>query len=755
MEQQNQIPSLAELALQYGTINNEQFAYIHGLSAPNAKQDNKIGFDHLLLHHGIATGYQVGLLKLIQEYLIIRKRGEAFGKIAIEKGFAAPEDVIKALEHQKKEFKRAKIKRLIGDILVESRVLTIKQKNVVLNEQISLNIQAEKIFVLDESDQTGSDEDRFIENGIPLSTYEKQFLKIKGLDQKFAQRIIEKGFSSKRQVKIVQKVQEEAFEKAHTIRILADIMIEFKYLTTDQKNRVIKEQDRIEKNGGGLTIPGVHVRICKDQMVATIHISKDLADVRLADIKQALDSMGIQYGIYPDAVLQCNLDLGNDSFVAANQGFSLENLEHATPVYHFDSDKKEVKVKKGAPLAEVHFGGDAYFGKDLFGNRVEHLNGKTLRFRCASGARLSRDDTKALADKTGIPSLSIERKLYVHSLINILEDADLKYGPIESYANLTVSGVLTGAYPVTAGQINAREIRGASIDALGCVRSHIGITDAVIRTQGDVHARYLHHCRIEAFGNVYIENEIIDCQILCSGKIDSGHCRVISSILYAKKGIELAGAGSNRTKACILGAGSEHHLLEKVRQIDFEIKKITQPLDELQEKRDEKDRYAKKLFRKMIELKIFHDRAKNKKQKLANEFKSRKKAFTKKELKNLVALISNFDNKMTSSISSLKILNEKKKECEREKKIIKIKIETLSPKINTAVSGLQMDKFLFVEWTRQQENIPQIKINHKLFPGTILKGIFSSLKIEKDVNNFLAVERHPSTADGQMVIQKF
>ena len=745
MEQQNQIPSLAELALQYGTINNEQFAHIFGISVPKVKQDTGIGFDQLLIRHGFATGYQVGLLKLIQEYLIIKKRGEAFGKIAIEKGFAAPEDVIKALEHQKKEFKRAKIKRLIGDILVESRVLTIKQKNVILKEQISLNTQAEKIFALDESTQTGLGEDGSIENSIPLSEYEKQFLKIKGLDQKFAERLIEKGFSSKRQVKIAQKIQDQEFEKEHTIRILGDIMVEFNYLTTDQKNRVIKEQDRIEKNEGRLTTPGVHVRIHKDQMAATVTISKDMADVRLQDIKQALDTMGIQYGIYPDAVLQCNLDLENNAFIAAKQGFSMESMELAKPVYHFDSDKKEPKVKKkGAPLAEVLSGGDAYFEKDLFGNRIEQLNGKTLSFRCASGTRLSRDDTKALADKTGVPSLSIERKLYVHSTINILEDADLKYGPIESYANLNVSGVLTGAYPVTAGQINVREIRGASIDAIGCVRSQIGMTDAVIRTQGDVHARYLHHCRIETFGNVYIENEIIDSQILCSGKIDSGHCRVISSTLYAKQGIELAGAGSSKTKACVLGAGTEHHLLEKIKQIDLEIKSVTQQLDELKEKRDEKDRYAKKIFRKMIELKIFHDRAKNKKKKLANEFKNRKRTFTKKELKNLVELISNFDNKVTSSISSLKILNEKKKKYEREKKIIEIKIETLQPKISKKVSELQMDMVSFIEWTRKQENIPQIKINHKLFPGTILKGIFSSLKIKKDVNNFLAFERDPA-----------
>ena len=67
-------------------------------------------YARLLLGQKFATRYQIGLLKLIQEYYIVKKRGEEFGKIAIEKGFATQLDVQKALEFQKKEFKRARMK---------------------------------------------------------------------------------------------------------------------------------------------------------------------------------------------------------------------------------------------------------------------------------------------------------------------------------------------------------------------------------------------------------------------------------------------------------------------------------------------------------------------------------------------------------------------------------------------------------------------------------------------------------------------
>ncbi len=755
MEQSNQIPSLVELALQYGTINDEQFKHLHRLHALKRNNGNPIGYEKLLLSQKFVTGYQVGLLKLIREYLVVKNQGEVFGKIAIEKGFVSREDVARALELQKKEFKQAKIKKLIGDILVESSVLTIKQKNTILKEQDFLDLQAPKKNTSDPLKRMDHDGDRPIDKEINLSDYEKQFLKTKVLDQEFAASVIEKGFSSKREVKIAQKVQADEFEKKKKIRILGDIMVGLDYLTKEQRNLILKEQERIEKSGGFATDSGVHVSIRQDQMEAAVKISKDKENVCLQDIKNALEARKIQYGIYPDAILQCNLDLGNHEFVAAKQGGDSDGLTNRNVLYHFDTGKRDTEaLKKGAVLAEQRLGGGTYFKKNVFGNHIEQSKDDERFFRCAGGTRLSEDNTKVFAGKTGFPYLSIERKLYVHSAVNVLEDADLRYGPLEKYANLNISGVLTGAYPVTAGQVNAREIRGAHVVAMGCVRSRAGITDTVISSQGDIHAAYLHNCRIETFGNVYIKNEIIDSRVFCSGKIDSGQCRVISSTLYAKKGIELACVGNNRTKACILGAGSERHILEKARQINLEIKNVSRHLDELKEKEDEQDRLAKKTFQKMIELKIFHDRAKNKKQKLEIEFKKKKDSLKKEKLKNIVELINNFEKRMASSVSSLKELSETKKKYEKEKTILERKIKKLEPKIKRKISELKMDLFAFFDWAKKQENTPQIKINHKAFPGTLLKGIFTSFEIKKDLNGFLAFERHHSTKEYQMVIQK-
>jgi uncharacterized protein len=745
LEQLNHKLSLPSLALQYGTITDEQHIHISKLYALKKKEG--IDLEQLLLTQKFATQYQIGLLKLIQGYLVIKKQGEEFGKIAIKKGLATQKDVNKALAHQKKEFQRVRVRKLIGDILVESQVITVKQKKLILKEQTFLDKQAKTIF----NSQTADLKDEQIN----LSKYEKQFLQIKVLDQEFAASVVEKGLASEQEAKTAQKVQEESFEKEKKIRILGDIMVELDFLTQEQKDLVLKEQQR-EQGAENQAVNSVfQLNISKDQMEATVTAKKDFSNITLQGIKQALETNGIKYGIYPDAILQCNLEHSNEGFIAAKQDFSLELIKDRQAIYSFTTDKIDTEIKnRGETLVEQRIGKGRYIKKDLFGNNIEQATGYDFAFRCASGTRFSKDHKKAFAGKTGFPSLSIEKKIYIHPAINVLEDADLKYGPLEDFANLKISGVLTGAYPVNAGNIDAREIRGARIDAVGDVKSRVGITDSVISTQGDVYARYIHNSRIETFGNIYIENEIIDSQIFCSGKIDSGKCRIITSTLYGKQGIELSGVGSDKTKDCVLGAGTEHHVIEKARIINLKIKEISRELNDLKEKKQSQDYYAKKTFQKMIELKIFHDRAKNKKQKLAMEFKKRQQSITKAKLKNIAVLINNFENRMSSSLSSLKKLNQTKKQYDRESKKIDKKIERLEPKITKKILDLQKDLFVFFEWARKQSNNPQIKINKKVFAGTIMKGVFSSLKIENDIHNIKVIEKQDSNNNFYMAQQE-
>jgi hypothetical protein len=136
------------------------------------------------------------------------------------------------------------------------------------------------------------------------------------------------------------------------------------------------------------------------------------------------------------------------------------------------------------------------------------------------------------------------------------------------------------------------------------------------------------------------------------------------------------------------------------------------------------------------------------------EFKKRQQSITKAKLKNIAVLINNFENRMSSSLSSLKKLNQTKKQYDRESKKIDKKIERLEPKITKKILDLQKDLFVFFEWARKQSNNPQIKINKKVFAGTIMKGVFSSLKIENDIHNIKVIEKQDSNNNFYMAQQE-
>lgn len=760
--QTNNIPTLASLALQYGTIDNDQYRHLTALHA--LKQKDKIPMDHarLLLSQKFATRYQIGLLKLIQEYYIVKKRGEEFGKIAIEKGFATRLDVQKALEFQKKEFKRARIKKLIGDILVESRVITTKQKNNILKEQLLLEQRADKIFTGKPENEPEAIATQGAEQPIPvddsaLSTYEKRFLRIKVLDREFAARVTEKGLASEREVAIAQRVQEEEFEKENRLKILGDVMVTMGFISAEQKNIILKYQSRSEdKDTIDSKEPdsGLEVIIGPDKMTARIKINKRyLPQITLHRLKAALSVQGITNGSYSDALLQSQLNMGNLEFPAAGSDISSKRMKAENLECYMETKLTERGEKrKGDQLAKQATLPNPLIIKDIFGNDRERECSKTLVNQCGSGTRPSQDGGSIIAAKTGVPSMSIEGELFIHPIIHVLEDADLRYGPLEAYANLSISGVLTGAYPITAGSIKAREIRGARIESIGTIRADVGITDTIIRSQGDIHARYLHNCQIETFGNIYIENEIFDSRITISGKIDSPGCRIISSSIFAKKGVRLAGVGSERTKSCTVTSGGEHHILELEKSIYREIDRISKTIDSLKEKKEEQENLSQKIFQKMIELKIFHDRAKNKKQFLVTEFKKNKAKVKKTKLKNIVTLISNFEKRIEGSIASLKEINTTKKSHDTKKVELENKITSLLPETNAAINLLKEKLFLFFEWTCYQENISKIEITGKAFPGTNFSGIYTSLKIESSLENFSLSEICDATMNYKLEI---
>ena len=721
----HQIPSLTALALQYGTITPEQHREIQSLDTRDAADSGD-----LLITHKFATRYQVQLLQLIRDYLIIKKSGEEFGRLAVEKGFASAEQVEQALARQREAFRKRRVKTMIGDILVRAGVITEEQRDNILEEQQQLLQETDRILTAPQAQEAETPP-------VQLSENEKQYLQIKAQDKEFAAMVLERGLANERQVFLAQKLQEDRFAHDNQVELLGDIMVEMGSLKPDEKEIILAEQGRMDARDDDEQIPPPQVILSRDQMHARIQ-RDPRTEMDPDQIQELLAREGIVSGIYPPALLQALAETGAREFPVADMDVSDQLMaDMDSRLTDWAPDQEE---KKGSPLAQESPRPATYAKPNLLGAPCRVKGGRDTGYRCGAWTRRSRDGKRILAGKSGIPRLDIQRKIHIHPVIHVLEDADLRYGPLEGHAQLTVSGVITGAYPITAGDIRAREIRGATIEAQGDIQVQLGISDAVIRTQGRIQARYLHNCRIESFGDIEVEAEILDSTLLTSGKLAGDQCKIINSQIHAKQGICLAGVGSYKTPPCRLSAGGEEHLAQVWLHIQNELVAVEEKEKQLEEKILRQKNFSKKLFQKMVELKIFHDQSEKKKNTLAKEFKRNAKKFSKDKQKNILNLISNFESRMEKTIHTLKRHNLEKKKSDALKLKLENKLERLLPRLDEERLSLEQDRIAFFKWATDQPGNAKIEIHGPAIQGTRLRGVTAREILSQDREHFFAEE---------------
>ncbi len=721
------IPTIAMLAYRYGTIKKDELKLVNKLYE---ERPGKSSFNDILINQGFATEYQIGLLKLIQDYYLIQKQGIEFGKIAVEKGLATEQDIEKALLVQKHAFKKAKLKKLIGDILVESNVITVKQRDQILEQQKEIE-QRSSLLIKSEEDSH-------------LSEYEQEFLKTRNLDKDFAEKVIGRQYATIEDINLAKKKQIKEFETEKRILLIGDILVRQGIISDEQKEIILIEQNRVEKKNINSRI---FIAVSDDNMEALAVVDKEEKKTTLSEIKQKLSKDKIKHGILSDSIIQCYIDNDYTLFPVARGSFPLEHSSQAVKFLFDKNNNEKEQIKKGNSIAEQMISGKGLLGKDVFGNSIERdklKNRPASLIRCGFGTRLSKDKKKAFAKKTGIPSVSIYNKLYIHPIQNILENADLRYGKIEDYADVNISGILSDAFPVTTGSIKAKEIRGTKIEAYGDIRVELGITGATIRCQGNIQAKYIKNSTIMTFGDVFVQHEIIDSKIIISGELKGQNARMISSSVSAKNSITIGGAGSRVTEPCTLAAGRDDHVLFESEKIDIEIEKIKSELNELRDQREKNIVKADRLFKKMIQLKQFHDNTEKKKNKLVNKIaevkeKSRQ-AKQQSNNKKTQTLVNKLAKKMQISIDSLKALNNGKKKTDLLLKQIENRIKKIEPKIEKDIAELERDRTMLLSWVSDKPGKPEINLKSKASETTIIKGVFSEKILQKDIKKVIFIE---------------
>ena len=744
---------MADLAFRYGTINKSDFDRANEIHAENR---GKVPYSKILVQGKIATEYQVGLLKLIQDYYIIRKKGEQFGKIAVQKGYVLQSDIEKALEFQKKEFKRAKLKKRIGDIFVENGTITPDQRDEIVAEQQKLEREAENIVQegrdMPESATTTIDEKRGIED----SDYENEYRLIQKQDATFIQSVRQKGLATESEISAAEKKQRREYEKKKYVSRIGEILVKWKIITEKQKQVILETIRARESKKENESRKILDIEVCETGMTAFARIDrKNGAPVEPQDVKNLLAEYEIAYGVFSNAMIRSFLDTNISFFPVAGGDFPAEETGRVV-LYHFDTekeDKQAQKVKKGAVLAELKLSENDIFGRDIRGNVVNGAESLRLRplLRPAAGAVFSETREKVIAEKSGVPALTVEKHIYVHPGVHILEDADMRTGPIEEWSDINVKGILSDEFQVKAGSVAAGEIRGTDVTATGDVNVEIGITGAGITTQGNLKARYLRNCIIETFGNVTVDSEIIDSTIRIGGKLKAANARILNSKISAKGGIDAGAIGSEVTDPCELTTGRDDLLVEKFLKIDEQMEQAKEKLNLLKEEREDKKHRADTVFERMKELKRFHDRTENKKKKIQEDAQNSLSDAKRKSDE----IQKDLEAKLASIIQALKTMNREKKEIDLAEQGIRERIEKIEPSVDKKLADLERDRLNLFKWARKTPENPEIKIRVSVKQDTVFKGIYNEAVTDKEYGPLLVIETLERSPVGKTMNLKF
>jgi uncharacterized protein (DUF342 family) len=126
---------MGKLAVKYKFVDEEQIQEALSIQKQEQLDGNKAFLGEILVAQGMISKNQLDFLLSIQKVIQTRKMDRKFGMIAVKNDFAAQEDIEHALMEQKKSYEKTKTVKMIGDILVESNVMTEDQCDAIFKMQ--------------------------------------------------------------------------------------------------------------------------------------------------------------------------------------------------------------------------------------------------------------------------------------------------------------------------------------------------------------------------------------------------------------------------------------------------------------------------------------------------------------------------------------------------------------------------------------------------------------------------------------------
>jgi predicted Zn finger-like uncharacterized protein len=652
------------------------------------------------------------------------------GKMAIKYKFASVEQVNKALSIQEHN-KKVGQKILLTDIMVENGMIS----------------QSQLVF---------------------LRSVQKM-LETRKSDNRFGMIAVKNDFATQDQIEEALQEQKRIFKKTKTSKKIGDILVDNGVLTGKQCDAIILKQKRLEKSSPdektksdmtGTTEPSgkdneFELSISEDKLCAFI-VPKEEVSITIDGIENFLKMKGIKYGTATDAQIAeyvNNKEIHNEPWKVA-EGKPPKPGNDAKIKYFFETDPLKVgaikdggaidfkdrgeipQVKKGDLLAEKISVKKGAPGKDIYDKEIQAPKPKDIRLRRGKATTLSDDKLKVFANADGMPKVSALGEVYVLPKLEISGDVGLETGHVDFDGEIYVTGTIQNGFCVKGGSLTAKEILKAKIEMTGDIVVFGGIMGAQIKTDENIRAVYVHEADIEALGDVVVEKEILDSKIDTSGECIVKGGTILSSVVEAKKGIQVSQIGSEISKPCNMIVGADGYVKNKIDEVKEVISQKKRELKELRNSLKELEEMPDKIENEIGEMAQIIDRTMVKQRNLQKEMEEFKKAADSPKLANAEKELKELDLEIKNSEKTLEeLFNQQDQNTE--------KISSVTQKIGDLEEEILdlKDKIAGItEWSANEKGIPEARVTDIIFQDTTIDGIHSSLTLKQNYKNVLIKE---------------
>ncbi|MCG8642379.1 MAG: FapA family protein, partial [Desulfobacterales bacterium] len=377
--------------------------------------------------------------------------------------------------------------------------------------------------------------------------------------------------------------------------------------------------------------PYFEISVSEDLLTASIKRLKPesvpSAPHTLPDILNLLMAKQISYGIRDDQEIETWLSDPEAAPMAIARGEAPEPGKNGRAVFRFETeytnpgkidedgtidfrDRGEIPFVKTGELMAVKTPsiagktGITVFGEPILVDEVEDP-----LFEAGTGTVLSEDGLTIYAEIDGQPHLDKLGVVSVSPELVIPGDVDFKTGNIIFNGNIIVKGRIKEGFRVKGINLQVQETEGAIIDISGDLNVSAGVTESRIRAQGNIYAKFISKSDIMGFADLNVSREIIDSELMISGKCHNSGGHIISSRVTAKLGIDAGSIGTTGSAPSRLKVGTDDHVRLLEKQIDESLENSLTKSNLLKDRILALEEEDQALYRQISEKANIQDRA--------------------------------------------------------------------------------------------------------------------------------------------------